>query len=236
MMTRRAFGKACGGAVVLLGIPHGPGVLAAGEGGPRGLAITDTDDQSRAFVEGLQGPAMGPGQALAFDGSPAHIAALRRQLVLVGEGIGEGGVVVAGLVGAHAYPVLETLLRDAGAALLVRGLHVLRRGYERHVFLTTPAGQGAGDVFRAILPADLAPDAVREHRVGTARGPRPVAPPAGRVEDRILALARAYATVLYSHHPAWPAPPPPRAGSGRLNHESFVFRLGPAAAGAPTRG
>ena len=138
------------------------------------------------------------------------------------------GCAVIGMVGNDAYPVLETLARDAGAAVLCHGRHALTPIENRHVFLTTPTSAGVSAEFMRPLVDDGIPLHV-EDRVLVERGSAP-ARTVGAGGGWIESLAAVYASmatgVPCQRRAITIEPPRPTTGrSMNLNIESFVMRV-----------
>jgi hypothetical protein len=226
-VSRRNFGKLCAGGLVLLATRgRGASAPAPSSTGPaRILSLSGLDPACDAFAACLRRcPLVAPVMP-GYEGEVDEIEAVRKVLAGVAPGTRVAGPrFVAGMVGAHAYPVLETLLRDARAALIVRGQHVRRRGHERHEFLTTPRGAGAGGAFAALLAGTLAGGGVGERCLGEGSPEPAVAyPPPVVPLTRIQALAVVYQNIMAPG--AAVSPRSPAGADIRLNHDSFVFAV-----------
>lgn len=232
-LSRRTFGKLCAGGLVVLAT-SGPAVSAAAvlaSGKVRSLVfLGGADRECRTFVSRLvQSLAVEP-EVLAYDAGVDEIEAVRSRLADLAAQRDTDSVrkqFVAGLVGTHAYSVLESQLRDVGASLIVRGLHVRRRGHERHEFLTAERAAGVAQTFAALLTDSVDAKAIQERCLATQAKPMLITRRArGSQPTRLDALARLYGGILAtagceSAETGLTRP----CADGPLNHESFIFSI-----------
>ncbi len=232
-VSRRTFGKLCAGGLAILAT-SGPVTSAAtvltGTKVRRLILLGGADRQCREFVSDLGQSASAGADGFYYDGDVDEIEMVRNLLAdLVARRSADGvrKQFVAGLVGAHAYSVLETQFRDVQAFLVVRGLHVRRRGHERHEFLTTAPTAGIGQAFASLLTDSVDAEQVREHCLATDAAPMVMGRRSrGAQPTRLHALARVYGSVL---GPAGCEAAllglTRSAADGPLNHESFIFSV-----------
>jgi hypothetical protein len=229
-ITRRGFGKLCASGLVALAA-QAP-ALAAARGlltdDDRCLSLAGPDPACGSFAHRLRLASTRAPRVLRYDGEVEEIEAVRIVLTqcrarrLTNDAPQQ---YFAGMVGIHAYSVLETLLRDAGATLILEGQHVRRRGRERHAFLTTARSAGAGDAFDALTGRLVRSDCVTERCLARPRRPvYPLASPIPRRLRRTQALALVYGRVLEPSGPAALAPEDKKAEK-QLNHVSFLYAV-----------
>ena len=229
-MTRRGFGRLCAGSMAALAaqVP----VVAAARGllsdADRRLTLAGPDAVGRGFADRLRRVSTRGPRVLRYDGEVDEIEAVRIVLAQCRARRQRHGApqqVIAGLVGIHAWSVLETLLRDAGATLILEGQHVRRRDHERHAFITTAQSAGAASAFDALTGHEVHSRCIAERCLAVPR--RPILPPASptpRGLPRLQALALVYGRVLDPRGPAALGPDFPAAEAG-LNHASFAFAV-----------
>ena len=227
MIGRREFFKTSLGGVLVLNTitPLASIVKNMGNSGSDVSLIRGLDLECKTFVDCLA-DLNAPSEVIPFDASAYHISMVRQRLDYLQMSC-SGPVYLSGFVGSHANPVLETLFRDVGAALLVRGEHVSREGYEAHVFHTTPGSRGVASLFRQALKGHLANESVREVNIGQAEATvlkRPIT--IQEDGNRLAALGRVYSHLLSSEYQQGPVQlKKENSESAFLNHESFIFRI-----------
>ncbi len=227
MIGRRDFFKTSLGGVLVLNTitPLASIVKNLGSGSSEVSLIRGLDLECKTFVDCLAG-VNAPSEVIPFDASAYHIAMVRQRLNYLQENFA-GPVYLSGFVGAHANPVLETLFRDVGAALLVRGEHVSRKGYEAHVFHTTAQSRGAASLFSQALDGHLPGESVREVSIGQGEVPVLKRPFAIQQDgNRLAALGRVYSQLLSAEFDQGAVELDTASHEGGfLNHESFIFRV-----------
>lgn len=157
-MTRREMLSEAAGFGLLVSAPvtlsalHGPTA-------PRLAAVVTDDPLGRSFAARLARTAE------AVD-APEFTRALRDPASVRAAFAAYRDCTIVGLVGNDIYPVLQSLARDVGAAVLCHGRHVCNRAGSRHVFMTTPASEGMSAGFAAGLADDGAALCIEEHAIG----------------------------------------------------------------------